>query len=225
MNFPVRAFWIALFMFPSGQLLSAEWFSFGVDGGLRLTDDVGGTLTPESKRYIVGPKVEVGLPKGFSLEVDALYRRVGFSGAAFAPNVSAFTRERNNSWEIPMILKYRLPVPVVHPFAGIGYAPRIVSGGDVSSGSYLSRGFVDNNLTVTTVYFFNQRSSTNYALTNGIVVSGGFDLDVGHVRFSPEVRYIHWASQLANEPVGLVPPIQFISPQNEAFVLLGISFK
>ena len=37
------------------------------------TDNVTGSLTSESKRYILGPMVEVRLPLHFSFELDALY--------------------------------------------------------------------------------------------------------------------------------------------------------
>ncbi len=219
MKFRVRVFGISLFLFLTSQVLSAEWFSFGVEGGLRTNGDLTGTLTSESKRYIVGPKVEVALPLHLAFEVDALYRPLGFTGESSSFYENSIIRERDNSWEFPMILKYRLPLPLVKPFVGVGYAPRVVSGTDVSSGGYLS-----NPLTGGFAYFYNQRSSTNYPTTNGIVVSGGVNLDVGHVRFSPEVRYVRWTSPFLNE-YGGDGSFQYVSNQNEVFVLLGISFK
>jgi hypothetical protein len=68
------------FLFLSGYPAIAQPFAIGGEGGLRTTGDVSGTLSPESKRYIVGPRVEVRLPLHLSLEFDALYRDIGFSG-------------------------------------------------------------------------------------------------------------------------------------------------
>src|SRR5450631_3909309 len=126
------------FLLLSAHFALAQPLTVGVEGGLRTTGDVSGTLTPESKRYIIGPKVEVRLPWRLSFEFDALYRDVGFTGYAGSCCGSSITRERDRSWEFPMIVKYHFrSVARLHPFAGGGYAPRIVHGSDVSSGSFL----------------------------------------------------------------------------------------
>lgn len=203
-------------MFLSADPVVAQRIAVGVEGGVRTTGDVSGTLMPESRRYIVGPKVEVRLPLRLSFEFDALYQRFGFTGYAGSAFGSSITRERANSWEFPMILTYNLPiVPLAHPFVGVGYAPRTVYGSNVSSGSFLS------SLSSFT-YFFNQRSDTSYSWTHGVVVSGGVNFRVGHVRFSPEVRYVRWNAPFLNE-FGGDGSFRFVSNQNELFVLLGIS--
>ncbi|MCU1258986.1 MAG: hypothetical protein JWO80_1871, partial [Bryobacterales bacterium] len=156
-------------VFVSGQSIVAQRIALGVELGVRTTEDVSGTLSPESKRYIVGPMVDIVLPMRFSLELDALYRRVGFTGYFSSCCAYSITRERANSWEFPTILKYRLPVVPAHPFVGIGYAPRMVKGTDVSSGSFLSGNY---NIYPGYEYFFNRRSGTSYSVTHGVVVSG-----------------------------------------------------
>ncbi len=180
-------------------------------------DDVSGTLTSESKRYIVGPKVEIRLPLRLSFEFDALYRRFGFTGYEASCCGNSITRERANSWEFPMILKYRIPVVPGHPFVGVGYAPRTVHGTDVSSGA--------GNLGVPLppVYFFNQHSETSYSVTQGVVISAGLNFGAGHVRFSPELRYEHWNAPFLNE-FGGDGSFRFLSTQNEVLVLLGVSW-
>jgi hypothetical protein len=40
----------------------AQKVAVGVEGGVRTTGDVSGSLTVESKRYIVGPRAEIRLP-------------------------------------------------------------------------------------------------------------------------------------------------------------------
>ncbi len=196
----------------------AQRFEVGVEGGVQTVDDVSGTLHPESKRYIVGPKVEIRLPLRLSFEFDALYRRFGFTGYETSCCGNSITRERANSWEFPMILKYRIPVAPGHLFAGAGYAPRTVHGTDVSNGVF------NVGLPGPLAYIVNQRSETRYSVTQGVVISGGLNLGSGHVWFSPELRYVHWNAPFLNE-FGGDGSYRFVSNQNEVFVLLGISWR
>jgi hypothetical protein len=201
----------------------------GVEGGIRATDDVSGTLNPlgetfnpESKLYIVGPKLEVRLPWHLSFEFDALYRDIGFTGVIGFVNSCCFsvTRERDNSWEFPMIVKYHLPgVARLHPFAGIGYAPRILYGNDATLGSYQK---VD---TGANTYYSGSRN-ISYPVTQGFVLSGGVDFGTHHVLISPELRYVHWNADFLNdygnkEGVGYYG---IASPQNELYLLVGIAW-
>lgn len=194
----------------SGNDLRAQQFEVGVEGGIRTTDDffsVGSfTMTSESKRYIVGPTVEVGLPKRFSVEVDALYHRFGFTALYVAGENFQYVRERTNSWEFPVILKYHLPVRLLHPFVGIGYAPRIVKGKDTGWGE--SAGCF--------CYYSSPRSSTNYPVMQGVVVSGGVSFGAGHFQFTPEFRYTIWTAPNLNN-------YQWVP--DEASVLLGIRWR
>jgi hypothetical protein len=173
---------VLILVFLTGHLAMAQRFEVGVEGGVQTMDDVSGTLHPESKHYIVGPKVEIHLPLRLSFEFDALYQRFGFTGYDDALGFFSDTiRERANSWEFPMILKYRIPVVPGNPFVGVGYAPRTVHGTDVTNG-YVNEGEQRD-------VFTNVRSETNYSVTQGLVISAGLNLGFGHVRFSPELRY------------------------------------
>ena len=208
---------IPAILFLGGHLAVGQQVAVGVVGGVRPTDDTSGSLRSESKRYIVGPMVEIRLPLRLSFEVGALYRRFGFTGYANQDDLAnSITRERADSWEFPMILKYRLPGVLAHPFVGVGYAPRTVHGTDVSSGSYLSS-------PGTRTYFFNRRSETSYSWTHGAVVSGGVCLGAGHLEFSPELRYMYWNAPFLNA-VGGDGSFRFVSRQDELLVLLGVSW-
>ncbi len=190
--------------------------AFGIEGGLRTTGDVSGTLTPESKRYMV----EVRLPLHLSVEFDALYRDIGFLGYFNSCCANSLTGERDNSWEFPMLVKYHFPGVTrlrLRPFAGIGYAPRIVYGSDVSSGSYL-----DVGTGVTTTYS-NAHRNVSYPVTQGVVVSGGVEFGPRHVFISPELRYVPWNAPFLNE-FGGDGSYRYTSPQNELFVLEGIAW-
>jgi hypothetical protein len=209
-------------VFLNGHPAVAQQVAVGVKGGIQTTGDVSGSLASESKRYIVGPMVEIRLPMRLSFEFDALYRRFGFTGYESSCCGRSIMRVRANSWEFPMILKYSLPVVVAHPFVGVGYAPRTIHGTAVSSGSYLS-GISQNPPMSIYTYYFNQHSDTSYPLTHGVVVSGGVNLGVGHVRFSPELRYVHWNAPFLND-FGGDGSFRFVSKQDEFFVLLGVSW-
>src|SRR5438067_576907 len=85
-----------------GQSVSA-----GVTGGILTTDDLTDSgATSVSKRYVIGPAVDIGLPFGFGIEIDALYRREGYQSFFTNLGASIFSDERANSWEFPMMLKY-----------------------------------------------------------------------------------------------------------------------
>jgi hypothetical protein len=186
----------------SGNALLAQAVDVGVVGGIRTTGDFTGTGSSESKRYIVGPAVNIRLPKHLSAEVDALFQRSGYT--AYEPAGESFenVRERTNSWQFPVILKYRLPVRLAHPFVGIGYAPRIVNGTDVwwgeSAGCFC---------------YVNGRSPAIYPVIQGLVVSGGVSFGTGHFLFTPEVRHTHWNAPYLGS---------YFVASNEVSVLLGI---
>jgi len=147
---------------------------------------VSGTLTPESKRYIVGPKLEVRLPWHLSFEFDALYRDVGFTGYPESPFFSVTTRERDSSWEFPMIVKYHLPGLLrLHLFVGIGYSPRILNGSSAISESYV-------NPDTDALTYISVKSNVSYPVIQGFVISGGVELGARHLPISPTLPYVHW---------------------------------
>src|SRR5258708_23918077 len=112
----------------------AQPFSLGIVGGEGLTQDfqnydlppnggspsgttvsILGVSTPQ--RWIAGGTVEARLPLHLSFEVDALYpiRRVregNQSGQAHAP---LFQYQRSGDRGGPVVVKYRLQLPVVKP--------------------------------------------------------------------------------------------------------------
>ena len=67
----------------------------GLKGGIPLTDFFSAvknsnfTFNPNTHRYIFGVSAELRLPLGFGVEVDALYRRMNFSGSSPAVTQSA----------------------------------------------------------------------------------------------------------------------------------------
>ena len=99
-----------LFMTAGSLALLGQSLSIGVKGGVRASDDFQYAATSESRRYAVGPMLEVALPLGFAIEFDALYRRQGFSIGNSTPLYSSSTREADNVWEFPLLARYRTPL-------------------------------------------------------------------------------------------------------------------
>jgi hypothetical protein len=194
-------------------LCAGQSIAIGMIGGVRATDDVTGAATSESKRYIVGPMVEAGLPFGFGVEFDAVYRREGYRSSFSNFGGSIFSRERANSWEFPILLKYKIPFPIVKPFAEAGYAPRVI------------HGYVDSNF----IQFLppaplqHTHTNTNWPASQGLVVGGGVQLGIGRLRLSPEARYTYWNNTPILGVYGDGP--SFYSTQNQFDVLVGVGWK
>jgi hypothetical protein len=199
------------------SICSAQSLSVGVVGGIRATNDVLDGATSESKRYIVGPMVNVGLPLGFEAEFDALYSREGYRAYLSNFAFNQFTRETARSWEFPILLRYRIPLSRFRPFAEIGFAPRTISG------TIESTAVVYPNYFATPGTFHNS-APTNWASSKGVVAGGGIQLGFGRLRISPEVRFTHWN----NTPIyGQVPDGNgySLTTQNQVEVLLGFGWR
>ena len=106
-------------LFASG--MKAQNISYGVRGGIPLNDAFNvavKTLDPVSRAQIdakvvtnhlvIGPTMEVRLPLGLGLQVDALYTRHKLTTSSGTNSAS--------SWEIPLLAKYRFPGLVLRPF-------------------------------------------------------------------------------------------------------------
>lgn len=160
----------------------AQSFFVGVKSGVPLTDAFSNatimgvdTFThayTQSKNYLIGPAVELGLPFGLSAEVDALYRplnlAVDFTGLVLG---TVHTSTEFQSWEFPILGKYHfIRTALVSPYVEAGPIFRTVSGG----GSYLSH--------------------------SGVTLGGGVDIKIWKLRVMPELRYVHWGQDATASP-------------------------
>lgn len=101
----------------------AQPFGAGVKVGVPATDAFKvlpfptlATFTAGSPRIVAGPYVELRLPAGMAVEVDALYRNYDFVSAGVATSAG--------SWEFPVLVKHRIALPLVKPFfdAGVSFS-------------------------------------------------------------------------------------------------------
>jgi hypothetical protein len=110
--------------------------------------------------------VEVDLPFGFGVEVNALYRRVGYEVASDSGGPPSEQNERftGGLWDFPLIAKYRFDGTDVRPYVGAGWTYRRI-----------------NDL----LRF--------RAGANGFVLVGGLKINALALSIAPEVRYTRWA--------------------------------
>lgn len=210
---------------------AAQSIVVGVIGGGRLTDDVLSFPSPEangvsaeaafrleSRFYDVGPMIEIGVTHGFAVEFDALYHRQGFFSSFYHDTVYYTSRERDNSWEFPVLLKYKLRFAVLHPFVEAGVAPRTISGRVAETSQ------TDLSTPVGPPPPFGPSVPVSYSPSVGFVAGGGLQFNLGNLGLAPQVRYTRWATA----PVGgLFYSLgsTYSSNQNQVDVLVGISWK
>jgi hypothetical protein len=191
----------------------SQELTLGVKGGFRLTGDTipDFLTTADSKRYVVGPTIEVGLPFHFAVEADAQYSRLG--NTFYYPGIAneSVTRTIANSWVFPLVLNYRLPGRRIHPFVSGGVALRRTSG-DIHTIHY---GFYPGDIT-----FYSAPWSGH---DHGFVCGAGVGARLGRIRISPEVRYFRW--HVPSFPT-LDDAASYLrtSPVNEVQLLLGIGW-
>ena len=180
-------------------LIAQQRVTFGVTGGA-AANDAYRWQTDEGRKYLVGPSVEVRLPAGFAVELDALYRRVGASSVFLEVDQTLTAeRRRGNSWEFPLLGKYyfRRKSATWQPFVSTGYAFRKTWWySEIASLSSPSRN-----------YSFHYDTPVEV----GAVVGAGVRYRVGRVLLTPQVRYSRWSGDTRTMP-------------NQASLLLGIHF-
>ncbi len=184
----------------------AQSLSVGVVGGTSLTDafsdktitgvDTSTHLFSDSKDFIVGPMLQVNLPLGFSVEADALYRRLNLTAVnrLFAgPGLTVINNNSTNSWEFPILAKYSFGTPFIKPFIEAGPSFRHVSEFTGDS-PHLSR--------------------------DGFTVGVGVGFKLLSLRVDPQLRYTRWGSDSKPSTSSFNPA----SHANQAEFLLGLSF-
>lgn len=164
MDLRIRLCLLSLF---TAATVLAQGFSFGLKGGVPLTDGLKvldrSRYFSDKAPYVIGPAVELGLFAGLSAEANLLYRRVQYSETQVTPQVAR--RSTGQAWEVPLLAKYRVPGALFRPFVTAGLSYRRLSGLEVEKPS-----------------------------TGGATVGGGAEASLPLVRISAEIRYTRWGS-------------------------------
>jgi opacity protein-like surface antigen len=207
-------------VFLSGAAAFSQPFSFGVKGGMPMTDFLNAARTQNftastvTNRYIVGATAELRLPFGLGVEADVLYRHFRYSSSggigSIATNLTNMDTT-SGAWEFPILAKYRFKGKIVRPFVDAGVAWDKLSGLTQTVKSVVAS--VTKSTTTSNPLELSKDS------TRGYVVGGGVDLKVLLIHISPEVRVTRWGAKHFIDPNGLVN-----SKQNQAEFLVGITF-
>jgi len=204
---------LAVFVFGAVCAFSQP-FGAGVKLGVPFTDFVdkasSGTLSDFShpKRYIFGLSGELRLPFGLGVEVDALYRRMGYDAVVTTSGNTVFLNTTANTWEFPLLAKYRFGKHIARPFVDAGVAWNTLHGLTQSVRSAVSGG------TITPIV-----SNPTESTTTGFVMGVGLEIKALLIHVTPEIRYTRWGAKHFFDPSGILN-----SNQSQSEFLLGISF-
>ena len=200
-----------LWLFIAAAGLYAQPIGVGIKGGLPLTDlfeAQTSSVQTETKRYIVGPMIELRLPAGFAIEADALYSRANFSSILGTAGSIVSAPFDANSWEFPILLKKKFGganagVAAVRPYIGAGASFRRLSGlGSIGS-------FITGN-----------RSGTVDRNNTGFVAGGGIEIRALFIKIAPEVRFTYWGTDHFTEGLANI----FKTNQAQGQFLIGLYF-
>jgi opacity protein-like surface antigen len=207
-------------LFVCAAAAMAQPIGVGLKVGLPLTDAFetasgpSSSYTSDTKRYIIGPQIELRLPAGFAIELDALYTKLNFSSVGSVAGSVVDAATDADSWEFPLLLKKKFGganagVAAVRPFVATGAAfRRLTSIRQV-------RNFITGN---------SQETSTPDELRNknatGFVIGGGLEIRALFLRISPEVRFTRWGTSNFREGVSNL----LETNRNQGQFLVGFHF-
>jgi hypothetical protein len=189
----------------------AQPIGLGVKGGVPFTDlfdSENNAVETDTKRYIVGPMIELRLPAGLAIELDALYSRANFSSVLGAAGSVITAPFDTNSWEFPILLKKKFGgadaiAASARPYIGAGASFRRLSGlSDI--GSFITgnrSGEVDRNNT-------------------GFVIGGGVEIRALFLKIAPELRFTYWGTDHFTEGLANV----FKTNKAQGQFLIGFYF-
>lgn len=199
---------------------AAQPIGVGLKVGLPLTDAFDTATGPSSsyfsdtKRYIIGPQIELRLPAGFAIELDALYTQLNFSSVSGVAGSVVNAVTDADAWEFPLLLKKKFGganagVAAVRPFVAAGASFRRLTG------ITQIREFITGNSTTT-----NTPDELRNRQSTGFVVGGGVEIRALFLRISPEVRFTRWGTSNFREGVSNL----LETNRNQGQFLVGFHF-
>lgn len=209
---------VLLLLCVAGAACAQPLFTAGVKAGVPLSDFLNAAQTgvfsyaAPTQRYIVGGTAELRLPANFAIEFDALYRRLHYNGVGHGVDVFSTSQTTANSFEFPLLLKYRFRTKVVRPYVDAGAAFDTLAG-------------LKQTLTQTTLPSPPVTTTTGTPpelknkTTAGFVLGAGLDIHAIVLHISPEIRYTRWTNAQISDVNGLLR-----SNQNQAEFLVGFTF-
>ena len=157
------------------------------------------SFVADSHRYLIGPTAVVHLPLGFSVGIDALYRKLEYSYAL--PGGSQLSTT-GSMWQFPVLVQWAFAPGPLKPFVDAGPNFQKISG------------LKDLTTAVSNPSELHNDSSVGF--TFGV----GLQLKMGRLRIEPELRYTRWGADSLSDPLNTVLNVN----KNQGDFLVGITF-
>jgi hypothetical protein len=127
--------------------------------------------------------VEVGMGSRFSVEVDGLFRPLGYTFAGVEPDgtLNSVSPATVVTWEFPILAKYRFSFAGVKPFVEAG--PSFRTTGNLNSAN---------------------------PSHSGVTAGLGVEMHLGSLRIAPAVRYTRWAPDPEHDVRTVANQIEFL---------------
>jgi len=205
--------------------LAAQPISFGIKAGLPLLKAFEGSfgVGSEERPYTVGPMVEVKLPASLALEVNALYRRTGYSTSNELFGIANVGQARANSWEFPILAKYYVTgrTSRLRLFFSGGYVFRSLSGAEFTWHSF----GIDPLNGAPFDYTAREQNPdwlVRHSPVHGVAAGLGGGARIGPLQAAPEIRYTRWSARLIDEEGS--QGFYARSAKNQLDLLLSLTF-
>jgi hypothetical protein len=187
---------------------SAQVLSFGLKGGIPLGDPVRanyfgslGLSYVDTGRWTVGPTAELRLPFQFALEADALFRTYRLGSASTyqltADLQPVFTVSKQDAkvWDIPLLVKYRLPGKLMRPFITAGdVLSRVSTETTAAQTCFAGSPCLPFNAAQWTANTFSYKT-WRHGFTGGL----GAEYTVKRIKIAPELRYMNQANPRSDQ--------------------------
>ena len=200
---------MACLVFGTPTIVFAQHVDFGIKAGVPLTNlfetTLGDGFEAHTKRYTVGPVMNIYFPGPLSIEISAMYKRFDQQGQGFT--ITGYTTciecedgpspikeyqsfsKAGHSWEFPVAVQYHIPLGSVRPYVEAGISFNNLS--DVLGLPPPSSPPLAPNPPVGAVFAptFNSLSRTGFLAGGGV----DFKLPFGHL--SPGLRYARYGEE------------------------------
>jgi opacity protein-like surface antigen len=189
----------------------ADLIDFGIKGGAPFTDALKtaqtGNLgyTTETRRWTIGPMIDINLPFALGIEFDALYRRLNYEASTPGSVQDIFVRRAvtANSWDFPVLLKIRFAPGPLKPYLSVGPTFRGLSNLKQAGE------FIESDRPVELENRFN----------TGFTAGLGLRISAPVIAVAPEVRYTRWGWDNFKDVNGLLR-----SNRDQFEFLVGVTF-
>ena len=165
-----------------------EYFETGSSGGLHGGEE----YSAATRRYTVGAGVEWQLTNPVSLELDAMFHRMGYVGIVnlFDSASGSFQKSaidvKGDSWDFPLTAKYRFG-RALRPYLAGGSALRDV--GPVRGRGQQTAGSLAEGTSSAAPIDTTDPSELKKRFYPGLTAATGVEFGEGRFRLSPEIRY------------------------------------